>query len=171
MVSFSSLPIRLTSVGGIAIATLSFVYAVYLALDDGRRDSAEAQSEAKATVQLVSQDLSRLIQGSRDLVLGFSRNAELQNHPEACGAILARLRPSFPQFANMAMIDTERNIVCSVVPTSLRVLPPSPGDDEKVRQLLREDLGVDRLGVGAHLRGGEIHFAYPVTVIVAEKAG
>jgi polyisoprenyl-phosphate glycosyltransferase len=33
VVSFSSLPIRLTSVGGIAIATLSFVYAVYLALD------------------------------------------------------------------------------------------------------------------------------------------
>jgi len=33
VVSFSSLPIRLTSVGGIAIAALSFVYAVYLALD------------------------------------------------------------------------------------------------------------------------------------------
>jgi len=48
---------------------------------------------------------------------------------------------------------------------------PNPGDDEKVRQLLREDLGVDRLGVGAHLRGGEIHFAYPVTVIFAEKTG
>ncbi len=47
---------------------------------------------------------------------------------------------------------------------------PHPGDDEKVRQLFRDDLGVDHLGVGAHLRGDEIHFAYPVTVIVAEKA-
>jgi dolichol-phosphate mannosyltransferase len=33
VVSFSSLPIRLTSVVGIAIATLSIVYAVYLAVD------------------------------------------------------------------------------------------------------------------------------------------
>ncbi|HZS07500.1 MAG TPA: methyltransferase domain-containing protein [Blastocatellia bacterium] len=48
---------------------------------------------------------------------------------------------------------------------------PNPGDDEKIRQLFREDIGVDRLGVGAHLRGDEIHYAYPVTVIVAEKAG
>jgi len=48
---------------------------------------------------------------------------------------------------------------------------PNPGDDEKLRQLLRADIGVDRLGIGAHLRGDEIHYAYPVTVIVAEKAG
>jgi ubiquinone/menaquinone biosynthesis C-methylase UbiE len=51
----------------------------------------------------------------------------------------------------------------------LATLYPNPGDDEKVRQLLREDLGVDRVGVGAHLRGDKIHFAYPVAVIVAEK--
>jgi len=47
---------------------------------------------------------------------------------------------------------------------------PNPGDDERLRQLLREDIGVDRLGVDAHWRGEEIHYAYPVTVIVAEKA-
>jgi polyisoprenyl-phosphate glycosyltransferase len=33
VVSFSSLPIRLTSVAGFAIATLSFIYAVYVAFD------------------------------------------------------------------------------------------------------------------------------------------
>ncbi|HKQ72946.1 MAG TPA: methyltransferase domain-containing protein [Blastocatellia bacterium] len=47
---------------------------------------------------------------------------------------------------------------------------PDPGDDEKIRRLLQEDIGVDRIGVGAHWRGDEIHYAYPVTVIVAEKA-
>jgi len=90
-----TLRFRLLLIFALAIAPLAAL-AVYLALDDGRRDSAEAQSEARATVQLVSQDLSRLIQGSRDLVLGFSRNAEIQNHPEACGALLASLRPCFP---------------------------------------------------------------------------
>jgi len=47
---------------------------------------------------------------------------------------------------------------------------PNPGDDEKLRRFLREDIGVDSIGVGAHWRGDEIHYAYPVTVIVAEKA-
>jgi SAM-dependent methyltransferase len=46
---------------------------------------------------------------------------------------------------------------------------PDPGDDDKLRRLLREDIGIDRIGVGAHWRGDQIHYAYPVTVIVAEK--
>jgi ubiquinone/menaquinone biosynthesis C-methylase UbiE len=48
---------------------------------------------------------------------------------------------------------------------------PNPGDEERIRRLLRDDIGIDRLGVGAHMRGDEIHYAYPVTVIVARKAG
>lgn len=48
---------------------------------------------------------------------------------------------------------------------------PKPGDDEKIRQLFREDIGVDRLGVGAHWRGDKIYYAYPITVLVAEKMG
>jgi len=46
---------------------------------------------------------------------------------------------------------------------------PNPGDDEKLRRLLREDIGADRIGVGAHLRGDAIHYAYPITVLIAEK--
>jgi ubiquinone/menaquinone biosynthesis C-methylase UbiE len=48
---------------------------------------------------------------------------------------------------------------------------PNPGDEERIALLLRDDIGIDRLGVGAHLRGDEIHYAYPVTVVVARKAG
>lgn len=47
---------------------------------------------------------------------------------------------------------------------------PNPGDDERLRRLLRDDVGIDRIGVGADLRGDEIHYAYPVTVVVARKA-
>ena len=46
---------------------------------------------------------------------------------------------------------------------------PNPGDDEMLRQIFREDIGVDRLGVGAHLRGDEIHYAVPITVMVGKK--
>jgi SAM-dependent methyltransferase len=47
---------------------------------------------------------------------------------------------------------------------------PNPNDDERLRRLLRDDIGIDRIGVSAHLRGNEIHYAYPVTVVVGRKA-
>jgi ubiquinone/menaquinone biosynthesis C-methylase UbiE len=47
---------------------------------------------------------------------------------------------------------------------------PREGDAEKVRELLRNDIGYDRLGIGAHRRGDELHYAYPVTIVVGEKA-
>lgn len=46
---------------------------------------------------------------------------------------------------------------------------PTDGDAEKVRELLRSDIGINRLGVGVHWRGEELHYAYPVTIVVGEK--
>ena len=47
---------------------------------------------------------------------------------------------------------------------------PNPGDDEKIREIFRDDIGSDKLGVGAYYRGDEVHFAYPVSVYVGQKA-
>ncbi len=46
---------------------------------------------------------------------------------------------------------------------------PDPGDADTVRRMFVEDLGVNRLGLGAHLREGTIHYAYPVAVVVGQK--
>jgi ubiquinone/menaquinone biosynthesis C-methylase UbiE len=46
---------------------------------------------------------------------------------------------------------------------------PNPGDAERVRQLFVEDLGVDRLGLGACASGGDIKFAYPIVMLVGRK--
>jgi SAM-dependent methyltransferase len=46
---------------------------------------------------------------------------------------------------------------------------PNPGGGDRVRQTFAEDVGVDRLGVGAHRRDGDIHFAFPVVVVVGRK--
>jgi SAM-dependent methyltransferase len=43
---------------------------------------------------------------------------------------------------------------------------PKPGDADKVREAFAKDIGVDRLGVHATRRDGDIHFNFP-TVIVA----
>jgi len=42
---------------------------------------------------------------------------------------------------------------------------PNPGDADRIRQTFEDDVGVDRLGVGAHRRDGGIHFAFPIVVI------
>src|SRR5262249_40596936 len=46
---------------------------------------------------------------------------------------------------------------------------PTPGDVDKIRQLFEDDLGVDRLGLGVHRRDGNIHFAYPIVILVGDK--
>ena len=110
----------------LAIVPLALL-AVYLAVDDGRKDASRAQADSRATVRLVSQDLNRVIQSSSDLVLGFSRNFLIRNHPESCNAELAALKPAFPQFANMVVVDTDSNVLCAASnPMKVRSLSKGP---------------------------------------------
>jgi ubiquinone/menaquinone biosynthesis C-methylase UbiE len=46
---------------------------------------------------------------------------------------------------------------------------PHPGDADTIRQMFVEDLGVNRLGLGAYRRDGAIHYAYPIAVVVGRK--
>ncbi len=46
---------------------------------------------------------------------------------------------------------------------------PNPGDADRIRQTFADDIGSDRLGVGAHRRDGAIHFAFPIVVIAGKK--
>jgi hypothetical protein len=48
---------------------------------------------------------------------------------------------------------------------------PAPGDADRIRALFAESLADDALGVGARRLDGAIHFAYPVAILVAERAG
>ena len=47
---------------------------------------------------------------------------------------------------------------------------PDPGDDEKIRQIVKEDIGKDNLGIGAHLIDDKIHFNYPTVILVGKKS-
>lgn len=46
---------------------------------------------------------------------------------------------------------------------------PNPGDADRIHQTFEEDVGVDRLGVGAHRKDGAIHFAFPLVILVGQK--
>jgi SAM-dependent methyltransferase len=53
--------------------------------------------------------------------------------------------------------------------TLLAASCPNPGDADRTRQTFADDLGVDRLGLGAHRRDGAIHFAFPIVVIAGQQ--
>jgi hypothetical protein len=52
---------------------------------------------------------------------------------------------------------------------NLRRSFPNPGDADKLRQMFVESLANDGLGVGAHRKGNNIYFAYPIAVLVGKN--
>ncbi len=46
---------------------------------------------------------------------------------------------------------------------------PNPGDDDKMRDIFREDIGVDSLGIDARLVDDEIHFSFPISIYAGRK--
>lgn len=46
---------------------------------------------------------------------------------------------------------------------------PDEGDDERIRKMFYEDLLTDFMGIGTQMRGNEIWFSYPVTVVVCRN--
>jgi ubiquinone/menaquinone biosynthesis C-methylase UbiE len=61
-------------------------------------------------------------------------------------------------------IKSERNLEAHLAASF-----PAPGDDEKIRKIFRDDIGKGELGLGAHWQGNEIHFAYPIIILVGRK--
>jgi hypothetical protein len=53
--------------------------------------------------------------------------------------------------------------------TLLKASCTEPHDAQAVRKIFEDDLGVDRLGVGAGRKDDGIHFAFPIVVIVGRK--
>jgi ubiquinone/menaquinone biosynthesis C-methylase UbiE len=47
---------------------------------------------------------------------------------------------------------------------------PHPEDVERVWQLLRDDVGKDHIGLGAHLKDGKYFISFPITTVAATKA-
>ncbi len=46
---------------------------------------------------------------------------------------------------------------------------PNPKDVGKIKQLYKEDLTKNNLGMKSHLRNGEVYFYFPVFMIVGNK--
>ena len=53
--------------------------------------------------------------------------------------------------------------------TLLKGSSPAPGDEEKVRQLIVQDIDRNELGVGIHRSGTEIVVSYPIAIVTAAR--
>ena len=111
----------------IAIVPLAAL-AVYMAVDDGRKDASRAQADSKATVRRVALDLNRVLQAGSDLVDGLGRPSALGDTARMCEARMASLTPAFPQIANMFLLDADANVLCAASnPGQIRSLRDRPG--------------------------------------------
>ncbi len=70
----------------------------------------------------------------------------------------------------LRQLRTQRYAFELALEDSMQSFFPNPGDDERIRQIYRQDLERDALGMNVHLRDGQIHFAYPVLVLAGRKA-
>ncbi|WP_010586936.1 class I SAM-dependent methyltransferase [Schlesneria paludicola] len=71
--------------------------------------------------------------------------------------------------AGLKNVRTEYYKVEMQVEKILAVSFPNPGDGDKVRQLFRDDVGVNRIGMGAMLKDGAVYYAYPIVIVVGDK--
>ncbi len=53
--------------------------------------------------------------------------------------------------------------------TQLKASFPKPGDEEVIRRMVTDDVGVDSLGINARKSGGKIVYTVPISVYVGRK--
>ncbi len=46
---------------------------------------------------------------------------------------------------------------------------PHAGDDEKIREMIKDDLTSNRMGIDSHIREGKIYFSYPISIFMAKR--
>ncbi|WP_437731535.1 class I SAM-dependent methyltransferase [Sorangium sp. So ce1335] len=97
--------------------------------------------------------------------------AEKIRDPSHARALTERELCALFDAAGLEVEKTARYRLEVELETQLRASFPEPGGADRLRALYRADVGVDALGLGAELRGDEVHFAYPIAIVVGRKRG
>lgn len=164
---FGSLRYKIALILGLVIVPLAAL-AVSVELDDEKRDVELAQNNAEAIVQRTAQNLDRLVREANSLVAGLSRNFLIPGQLTACSVQLASLNSSFPQFANMVLMDMDRNVVCAASnPTAMRRLP----GDADLLELMARVAKTRQPGVGAYVKTATNKLVIPLLGPVIDKDG
>ena len=104
-----------------------------------------------------------------DKVVAYNHLEKLRDPSHIKALTLTELLKMFQQ-AGLTLLKTDFYKLEMELEKQLQASFPNLGDADIIRQLFVEDLKTDSLGVESHCRENEIHFAYPIAVIVGQKA-
>jgi SAM-dependent methyltransferase len=98
----------------------------------------------------------------------FDRLEQLRDPSHVHALSLPELRAMFTTAGLTELRDAFYTVPMGVE-QQLAASAPNPGDDERFRQVFRDDLGVNALGVNAREENGDIRYEYPIVILVGEK--
>ena len=98
----------------------------------------------------------------------YDRMEKLRDPSHTRALLLAKLTGMFHD-AGLTVMKTAFYKLDVELEKLLTATCTKPDDAEKVRSIFEDDLGVDRLGVGANRQNDGIHFAFPIVVMVGKK--
>ncbi len=110
----------------VLLVLLAALPAIGLAVYNASRETVEARRRAQeqvlSLVHVAASEHKTLIASARQLLTTLVELPELwPGQVEACNALLARLLPLHPVFANLGVTDANGNVYCSAVPTTTAV--------------------------------------------------
>ena len=81
-----------------------------------------------------------------------------------------RLKSLGPQ-QGLELADTGAYRLDNSVESLLAASFPPPGNADRFRRMVRDDIGIDRFSIGAYLKDGELRFSFPVSIVVWTRPG
>lgn len=162
MASFflSSLRARLTLL--IILAVLPPIgLIVYTTWEQKQLAADEAQETALRVVRLVSANEEKVAEAARQILLTLAKLPEIHRRgPQDCSRLLSDLLTEHPSYANLGVIDTNGDLICSGKPFTgpVNLLDRTYFQ----RALERRDFVVGEYQIGRITGKATINFAYPV---------
>jgi signal transduction histidine kinase len=134
---------------------------LYTNLEERQLRKALVQEHAMRLSRLVSGGYERLIEDARQLLVTLAQLPAVRDRNlAACNALFADLLTQHSSYANLGVIDTDGNVICTAIPITDEVYL---GDRVYFRRALESgDFAIGEYQVGRITRKATVNFGYPV---------
>jgi signal transduction histidine kinase len=157
---FSSLRARLILLVLLAVIPALGVIC-YVAQEQRRVVSVEAQQNALRLARLVSANQENSVEGARQLLTALAQVPVVRaGHPAPCSAFLGDLLKAYPLYANFGVTDPKGEIFCSGLPLKDRVNAADRAWFQRAVQT--RDFAIGDYQIGRITGKATVNFGYPI---------
>lgn len=122
-----------------------------------RARTLEIQRQVTTLARLQTAEIDRIAEGARQFLVALAQIPQLRE-PEACNALLRRIRENYLAYRALIATDAEGSVICSSVGPG-----PSITDRNYFRMAMQSgDFAIGEFVVGRGVTAPSIHFSYPV---------